>query len=133
MPRLRKELVERVELFSDRALDVSLALPRRVCPGFVRDQLGRSCTSVGSNTCEADEAISAREFIHRLGIALRELGETRYWFRTAVRRGWIKQQRMTALQAEADEIARILATIVIKTSKSLGINLDNTGPADERH
>lgn len=115
MGRLKKGLVARTDAFADRVLDVVNAIKRRDCPAFVRDQLGRCGTSVGSNTSEADEAISTAEFRHRLGIALRELGETKYWLRMTARREWIREKRLQSLQDEAAQLTRILAAIIIRS------------------
>jgi four helix bundle protein len=112
---LRKEFLVRTDAFADRILDVVKAIQRRDCPAFVRDQLGRSGTSVGSNASEADEAMTVPEFRHRLGIALRELSESKYWLRMAARRGWVTPKRLGLLQDEAEQITRILAAIIVRS------------------
>src|SRR5947208_1993455 len=96
-------------------MDVVVAIRHRGCPAFVRDQLGRSSSSVGSNACEADEAATTPEFRHCLSISLRELGETKFWLRMVARRGWVKPDRLTALIDEADQLTRILYTILTKS------------------
>jgi four helix bundle protein len=115
MGRLRKEFIDLVDAFADRILDVVNATRRRDCPAFVRDQLGRSGTSVGSNVSEGHEALTVPEFRHRLGVALRELGETKYWLRMAARRTWVRPTRLGPLQDEADQITRILTTIILRS------------------
>ncbi len=127
MGRLRKEFVARTDAFADRILDVVNAIRRRDCPAFVRDQLGRSGTSVGSNASEADEAITVPEFRHRLGVALRELGETKYWLRMAARRAWVRPVRLLPLQDEAEQITRILATIITRSDPG-GRGRSSDGP-----
>jgi four helix bundle protein len=114
--RLRKDLVERTDSFADRSLDVVGAIRHRACPAFVRDQLGRSGSSVGSNTCEADEATTVAEFRHCLGIALRELGETKFWLRMVARRKWVKPNRLDPLLDEAQQLTRILFTILNRSN-----------------
>jgi four helix bundle protein len=52
------------------------------------DQIAASGTSVGANTFEADEAMSRKDFCKALGIANKELNETRFWLRLFVRREW---------------------------------------------
>ena len=44
-------------------------------------QLLRSGTSVGANVEEAIAAVSRKEFINKLSIALKEARETKYWIR----------------------------------------------------
>ncbi len=42
-------------------------------------QLLRSGTSIGANLCEADYAVSHKEFIVKLQISLKEAAESKYW------------------------------------------------------
>lgn len=43
------------------------------------NQLFRSCTSIGANTWEAQDAESKADFIHKFKIAAKEVNETYYW------------------------------------------------------
>jgi four helix bundle protein len=43
-------------------------------------QIVRSGTSIGANTREAQRAVSTKDFVNKLGIALKEAEETKYWF-----------------------------------------------------
>jgi four helix bundle protein len=124
--RLKKDFVARTDAFADRILDVVHALQRRDCPAFARDQLGRRDTSVGSNASEPDEAISVPECRHRLGIALRELGETKYWLRMTARRQWLKAESLRPLRDEAAQLTRILAAVIIRSGpKARDADLSN--------
>jgi four helix bundle protein len=114
---LRSDFLERVETFSDRVLDVVDALPPRRVSVRILDQMSAAGTSVGANVFEADEAMSGKDFCKSLGVALKELSETRYWLRLVGRRGWVKRERLTGLEAEGQELRRILGTMVAKTSK----------------
>jgi four helix bundle protein len=114
--RLQAEFVARLDAFSDRVLDVAKATRRGECPAFVRDQMSRAGTSVGSNACEADEALTVPEFVHRLGGALKELSETKYWLRMVARRRWVKPERLSGLIDEGDQLTRIIATIIMRTN-----------------
>ena len=40
-----------------------------------------SGTSMGSNYCEADDAESSKDFIHKIGICKKEARETKHWLR----------------------------------------------------
>ena len=44
-------------------------------------QLLRAGTSIGANINEAISSQSKRDFIYRMGIALKEARETKYWLR----------------------------------------------------
>ena len=116
--RLDAAFVERVEAFSDRALDVAEELQRQRRFARIIDQLVGSGTSVGANVCEADEALSRKDFAKSIGIAIKELNETRYWFRRIARREWIAVRRLTALQKEAAELKLILGAILTRTRRN---------------
>lgn len=118
MGRLRPDFLERVETFGDRVLDVTLALEKIRISRRILDQISACCTSVGANTFEADEAMSRKDFCKCLGIALKELNETRYWLRLITRRKWVRATRLGNLLAETDELRRILGAIISNTKDS---------------
>jgi four helix bundle protein len=84
------------------------------------DQMIGSGTAVGANICESDEALSRADFCKGVGIALKELGEARYWLRFPVRRGWLPPERLDDLQSEAGELKRILVIILTKSRRRPG-------------
>jgi len=45
------------------------------------EQLIGAAGSVGANYCEATEAESKKDFIHKIGIVKKELKETKHWLR----------------------------------------------------
>jgi four helix bundle protein len=91
---------------------------RRPVSFSIIDQLLRASTSVGANLEEAKAASSQREFIRMCEISLREAREAAYWIRICVTVQMLPPSA-ARLQAEADEIARILATIVLNTKRRL--------------
>ena len=46
-----------------------------------RFQVGKSSTSIGANYHEANRAESVTDFIHKIGISLKEAEETVFWLR----------------------------------------------------
>lgn len=115
MGRLQEAFLERVESFADRVLDVAEALVSQGCSRRIVDQVMASGTAVGANVFEADEAMSVADFRKCLAIATKELNETRFWLRLAVRRKWVAQARLDALLEEAAELKLILGSILSKT------------------
>ncbi len=115
MARLKTEFLERVESFSHRVVDVAEAIERQRRSSRIVDQIMAAGSSVGANTWEAAEAMSAKDFCKSLGVALKELSESRYWLRFVAKRGWVKPARIDLLHLEANEIQRILGAIVSKT------------------
>jgi four helix bundle protein len=118
MGRLGAALVQRVEKFSDRSLDVAEELGRQRRFPRVIDQLVGSGGSVGANVCEADEGLSRKDFAKCIVIAIKELNETRYWIRRIAARKWIPEKRLALLQKEATEIKLILGAILTRTRRN---------------
>jgi four helix bundle protein len=58
-------------------------LARRVKPSAVTrpviSQVVRAGTSVGANYCEAEDAVSRKDFRHKIGLCRKESKETMYW------------------------------------------------------
>lgn len=128
MGRLRVDFLSRVECFVDRVMDVVDVLASQQRSRRILDQLTGSATSVGANTFEADEALSRADFCKTLGIVIKELNETRFWLRLCVRRQWIIETRLIALQSEADELKLIFGTMLSKSRLRLQPAASSTQP-----
>lgn len=76
------------------------------------DQIQRSGTSIGANYCEACNAESKADFVHKLGIALKEANETIYWLRVLYGSELITKEQHEDLMSDVDEIYRILSASV---------------------
>ncbi|HMS30767.1 MAG TPA: four helix bundle protein [Candidatus Saccharibacteria bacterium] len=70
-------------------------------------QMVRSSGSVGANYLEANEAISKKDFLHRLRIAKKEARETIYWLKLL--------EAPEPLIKEASELMHILGAILEKS------------------
>jgi four helix bundle protein len=128
MGRLEAGFLERVEAFSDRVLDVADELERQGRSRRILDQVVGSGTSVGANTVEACEALSRKDFAKCVGIAIKELAETRFWLRRIIRRDWIPMSRLEPLLREADEIKLILGAILAKMRRNDARPAPTTNP-----
>lgn len=117
MARLDADLLERYEDFSHRVTDVAEELERQKRFRRVVDQVVGCGTSVGANMSEADEAVSSPDFCRALGIALRELSETRFWLRFVAKRGWVPSERLDTLINECQELRRIAGAMLSRTRR----------------
>jgi four helix bundle protein len=117
--RFRGDLPDRSFRFGCVVIDLVDQLPSNVTGWTLAKQLIRSGTSIGANVAEADHAISEAEFIHRCSIARKEAAETRYWLRLCQAKKLIREEPVALALAEADELVRILATIVRKSQTSV--------------
>lgn len=112
----RPDIPERCFAFAVRILKLVRALPRDVGGQVVARQLARSGTSVGANVEEAQAAQSKADFTRRMNIARAEARENLYWLRLLAESGMLPRARLEAMISEADELVRILTSIV-KTSR----------------
>lgn len=81
----------------------------------IAKQLLRSATSIGANVCEAQNAESKADFVHKMKIASKEAIETLYWLILCERSD--SYHFDVQIRNDADKIIRILSKI-ISTSKS---------------
>jgi four helix bundle protein len=78
------DIEERLLRFSARTGKTVDALPDTRMGRHVAGQLIRSGTSPAPNYAEACAAESRKDFVHKLGIVLKELRESRSWLRLIV-------------------------------------------------
>jgi len=86
------------------------ALPDTLAGRHVAGQLLRSGTSPGANYEEARGAESRRDFLHKVGIALKELQETRYWLRVVAGVNLTPSHALKEVLPEVDALCCILGT-----------------------
>ena len=79
-------------------------------------QLLRCGTSIGTNIAEANGAISKNDFSAKMSIAYKECLETKYWLYLLKDSGDLDLESFNNLFDKADEIGRILFSI-LKTTR----------------
>ncbi len=114
----RYDLEER--LFEFAAIIVQLAdlLPNTKAANHIAGQLLRCGTSPLANHGEVQAAESRKDFLHKLGICLKELRETRRWLRLIQRLSLIDQTSSSAAFAEVEQLIRIFAASIRTTEKN---------------
>lgn len=80
------------------------------------DQIQRSGTSIGANYCEACDAESKADFIHKLAIAQKEANETMYWLKVLYGSELIPQVKYDELMNDLKELYGVI-TASIKSAK----------------
>ena|SRR5579875_85373 len=89
-------------------------------------QFLRCGTSIGANIHEAIGSESKKDFIHKLGIALKEARETSYGIRLLSDSQFITQEQATNLNSNCEEIIRILNSIILTTKERYFQNIHNS-------
>lgn len=80
-------------------------------------QLLRSGTSIGANVRKAVNAESTKDFIHKMSIAQKECDETMYWLELLKSTGYIDSKQFDKIKNQANEIYKILKSIIITTKQ----------------
>lgn len=111
------ELAKRLLDFAVRIIKLTDALPKTVVGKHIGNQLLRAGTSPGANYEESRGAESRSDFIHKLGIVLKELKESRYWLRLICQTEMLVSQRVEPLLQECEELCAIVAKSISTAKK----------------
>jgi len=113
------DLEDRLIRFGTTTCGLAERFPRTPLGQHVALQLARSSTSPFANYGEVQSAESRRDFIHKLGICLKELRETRTWLK------FVRQMKLATPELvdpplrECDELLAILGAS-IRTARRNG-------------
>lgn len=108
----KDELRDRTKAFALRVIKLVDALPNTPVARVIRNQLLRCRTSVGANYRAAKRAKSTADFISKMGTVEEETDESMYWMELIVETGLVKEDLVSDLYEEADEIlAMVVASI----------------------
>ena len=110
-PKKTFDLAERTPVFGERVIEMLKTVPVNRITNPLVSQLVRSATSIGANYCEADEALTNKEFRHRIGISKREAKESCFHLRMIVAAAPECREPARALWQECKELVRIFAAI----------------------
>jgi len=83
------------------------------------DQLIRSSTSIGANLVEGISGASKNDFIKFHVIALKSANETKYWLSLIKETLELDKESLSIFLKEANEIANIIASIIISSKKNI--------------
>ncbi|MEZ4792146.1 MAG: four helix bundle protein [Gelidibacter sp.] len=76
-------------------------------------QILRSGTSIGANVNESIAAVSKKDFVNKLGIALKEARETSYWLNLLKDSNYIEESKFINLNKDCEELVKILNSIIL--------------------
>ncbi|MBI4215269.1 MAG: four helix bundle protein, partial [Parcubacteria group bacterium] len=74
-------------------------------------QIVGSTGSAGANYCEATEAESKKDFVHKIGVVKKELKESRHWLRLLARVHPAHKEQIRELWKENQELLLIFSKI----------------------
>jgi four helix bundle protein len=113
------DLEDRLLEFAARIIRLVEKLPDSRAGNHVAGQLLRSGTSPLPNHGEAQAAESAKDFVHKLKICLKELRESHRWLRLIQHVPLLKPTLVEPLAGETEELIRIFVRS-IETARRRG-------------
>ena len=105
------DLEERTALFGEAVIDFVKRVPVNPVTRRLIDQLVGAGTSIGANYCEADEAVSKKDFRHKIPICKREAREAKFFLRMLAKAVPELKAEARTLWQEAKELHLIFAKI----------------------
>lgn len=108
------DLEERTAKFGENVIRFCKAMPRNELTRRIIDQLVGCGTSVGANYCEADDAESPKDFVHKIGLCKKEAREAKHFFRMSAVAVPELADRARMLWVEAKELHLIFNKIYRK-------------------
>jgi four helix bundle protein len=110
-----KNLMERTARFGESIILLGKKVPRTAGNDPLIGQLVRAGTSVGANYCEADDAVSPKDFRHKVGICRKESKEAMFFLRMIAASEESLKDEARVLWKEAKELNLIFGSIWRKT------------------
>ena len=114
------DLEDRLLAYSISVIKVVEMLPNTRTGNHVAGQLLKSGTSPYPNHGEAQAAESAKDFVHKLRISLKELRETQRWLKLIQRVPLVKETLLlNDVMNETEELIRIFVTSIKTAQKKI--------------
>jgi four helix bundle protein len=104
-------LEERTAVLGEAIVRFAKDIPKNPVTIPLISQLVRAGTSVAANYCEADDAVSKKDFKNKIGTCRKESRETKLWLRMIAAAVPEKKAEARKLWQEAKELHLIFAAI----------------------
>ena len=82
-------------------------------------QLLRCGTSIGANLAEAECAISRKDFLAKVYIALKECAETKYWIELLRETVYLTEEQFRSIWNDCEEIRKMLSSTTKTVNSTL--------------
>jgi four helix bundle protein len=106
------DILERLVSHGVAVSQLCNSLPKSRASNQIAAQLIRSGTAAAPNYAEARAGESRQDFIHKLGIVLKELNETLVWLRMLQKLETAPVADLDPLISECDQLCRIVAASI---------------------
>ena len=116
---LRNEVKEKSMAFAKRTVKAYGYLCEEKHEFVLSKQFLRSGTSIGANIAEAQYAVSKKDFLNKMHIALKECAETVYWLELLHSCDYLDGKEYHSLNKDCTELQKLLVAITKSTKASL--------------
>ncbi|MBQ7001532.1 MAG: four helix bundle protein [Oscillospiraceae bacterium] len=82
-------------------------------------QLLRCGTSIGANLAEAECAISRKDFLAKVYIALKECAETKYWLELLEETEYLTKSQFQSVYTDCEELRKMLSATTKTVNSAL--------------
>jgi four helix bundle protein len=106
-----RDLMERSARFGEAIIELAKKIPRTAVNNRLISQLVGAGTSVGANYCEADDAVSGKEFKQKIGFSRKESKEAMLFLRFVAKAEPTLAPDARKLWREAKELNLIFGSI----------------------
>jgi four helix bundle protein len=122
MQNKKYDLEDRLVDYTCRMIDVVEALPNTRAGNYIAGQLVKSCHSPAFNYGEAQAGESTKDFIHKMGVVLKELKECRTALKVIIKKEMIKPvAKLDGVYKETEELIAIVAKSISTAKKNNSI------------
>ncbi len=111
------DIQERLINFAVKIIKLCSKLPKIRAGNHVAGQLLRCGTSPSPNYGEGRGAESSRYFVHKLGIVLKELNESKIWLEIIKRSKMLPSEVVQPIANECSELCKIMASSITTVGK----------------
>lgn len=117
---------DRLVDYTCRMIDVVEALLGTRSGNYIAGQLIKSCHSPTFNYGEAQAAESPKDFVHKMGVVLKELKECRTALKVIYKKEMIKPvNKLDGINKETEELIAIIAKSVATAKKNITSKISN--------
>lgn len=116
-----EELLNRTFDFGINCLLFLESLPKSKVFAVITFQLAKASTSMGANYEEAQSAELGKDFVHKIGVVLKEARESNYWLRvlSAILIDSKKNEKFKNILNESFELKKIFTSIKLTDQQNL--------------
>ena len=89
-------------------------------------QILRSGTSPGANVREAQNGESDADFVHKMGVAQKEIAETIYWLDLLYATEYLNESEYESIYKDSEEILKMVRSAILTKKRKMAIKTSAT-------